>query len=153
MNKIDPKPASAGHHDQFEVVADVHGRYVIDVSLPAKIEPGLKLPVVLVVDGNYFFDTVQVAVNGRFAEETASLGRHFMPASIVVGVGYPKSEGTLSTVIRRHYDFYDPWDMEDAPGRLVSNTFKAYAASEGLPELEVRAGGYEGFMAFLRDEL
>ena len=153
MNKIDPKPASAGNHDQFEVVADGHGRYVIDVSLPAKIEPGVRLPVVLVVDGNYFFDTVQVAVNGLFAEETASLGRHFMPASIVVGVGYPKSEGTLSTVIRRHYDFYDPWDMQDALGRFVRETYEAFAAAEGRPEVKVRAGGYEGFMAFLRDDL
>ena len=153
MTKIDPKPASAGHHDQFEVVVEGHGRYVIDVSLPAKIEPGVKLPVVLVVDGNYFFDTVQVTVNGLFAEEAGSLGRHFMPASIVVGVGYPKSEGMLSTVVRRNYDFYDPWDMEDPLGRLVSESYKAYAAAEGLPELEVRAGGYEGFMAFLRDDL
>jgi len=153
VNKIDPKPASAGHHDQFEVVVDGHGRYVIDVSLPAKIEPGVRLPVVLVVDGNYFFDTVRVAVNGLFAEEMGSLGRHFMPASIVVGVGYPKSEGTLSTVIRRHYDFYDPWDMEDALGRFVRETYEAFAAAEGRPELKVRAGGYEGFMAFLRDDL
>ena len=120
MTKIDPKPAPAGRHDQFEMVAEGHGRYVIDVSLPAKIEPGVKLPVVLVVDGNYFFDTVQVAVNGRFAEELAGLGRNFMPASIVVGVGYPKSEGTLITVVRRNYDFYDAWDMEqDALGRFV----------------------------------
>lgn len=153
MTKIDPKPAPVGCHDQFEVVVEGHGRYVIDVSLPATIEPGAKLPAVLVVDGNYFFDTVQVAVNGLFAEAAGSVGLRFMPASIVVGVGYPKSEGTLSTVVRRHYDFHDPWDMEDALGRLMSDTFKAYAASEGLPELEVRAGGYEGFMAFLRDEL
>lgn len=153
MTKIDCKPAPVGQHYQFEVAVEGHGRYVIDVSLPAKIEPGAKLPVVLVVDGNYFFDIVQVAVNGRFAEETASLGRHFMPASIVVGVGYPKSEGMLSTVVRRNYDFYDPWDMEDDLGRLVSETYKAFAAAEGRPELEVRAGGYETFMAFLRDDL
>ncbi len=153
MSKIDPKPAPAGRHDQFEVTAEGHGRYVIDVSWPAKIEPGAKLPVVLVVDGNYFFDVVQAAVNGRFAEELGSLGRNFMPPSIVVGVGYPKSEGMLSTVVRRHYDFYDPWDMEDALGRLVSETYKAYAVALNQPEMEVRAGGYETFMAFLRDDL
>jgi predicted alpha/beta superfamily hydrolase len=153
MMKIDPKPAPAARHDQFEVAAEVHGRYVIDVSLPAKIESGVKLPVVLVVDGNYFFDIVQVAVNGLLAEVSGGLGLGFMPPSIVVGVGYPKSEGTLSTVVRRNYDFYDPWDMEDALGRLVRETYGAYAAAEGRPELEVRAGGYEGFMAFLRDDL
>jgi predicted alpha/beta superfamily hydrolase len=151
--KIDPKTARADRHDQFEAVAERHGRYVIDVSLPSGIEPGAKLPIVLVVDGNYFFDVVQVAVNGLFAEETASLGRHFMPPSIVVGVGYPKDEGTLSTVVRRNFDFYDPWDMEDALGQLVRDSYRAYAVALQTPELEVRAGGYETFMAFLRDDL
>jgi predicted alpha/beta superfamily hydrolase len=153
MTKIDPKPAPARYHDQLEVVAEGHGRYIIDVSLPARIEPGAKVPVVLVVDGNLHFDSVQVAVNGLFAEETNSLGRGFMPASIVVGVGYPKSEGLLSFMVRRTFDFYDPWDMEDAVGQAVHEHLKAYAAAEGLPEMEVRAGGYEGFMAFLRDDL
>ncbi len=153
VTNIDPKPAPSGRHDQFEMVAEGHGRYVIDVSVPAKIEAGAKLPIVLVVDGHYFFDNVQVAVNGRFAEELASLGRHFMPASIVVGVGYPKSEGTLSTVVRRNYDFYDDWDMEDDVGRFVRDGLRAFAAHEGQPDLEIRAGGYEGFMAFLRDDV
>jgi predicted alpha/beta superfamily hydrolase len=153
VTRINPKPAPANGHDQFEVVLEGHGRYVIDVSLPRRIEPGVKLPVVLVVDGNYFFDSVQVAVNGLFAEATASLGRHFMPASIVIGVGYPKAEGTLSTLVRRNFDFYDSWDMEDAVGLTLREHIKAYAAAEGQPELEVRAGGYEGFMAFLRDDL
>lgn len=153
MNKIDPRPAPPGRHDQFEVVVEGHGRYVIDVSLPASIEPGAKLPIVLVVDGNYFFDIVQVAVNGLFVEASGGLGLGFMPPSIVVGVGYPKSEGTLSTVIRRNYDFYDAWDMEDPLGRFVRETYEAFAASEGRPDVKVLAGGYESFMAFLRDDL
>ena len=154
MIKIDPKPAPVGRHDQFDVVVEGHGRYTIDVSLPTTIEPGAKLPIVLVVDGHYFFDSVHVAVNGLFAEAASSTGRSFMPASIVVGVGYPKSEGTLSTVVRRNYDFYDPWDMENDPlGRFVSEYYKAFAVAEGQPDVKVRAGGYEGFMGFLRDDL
>lgn len=153
MTKIDCKPAPVGRHDQFEMVAEGHGRYVIDVSLPTRIEPGVKLPVVLVVDGNYHFDTVQAAVNGRFAEEAASIGRGFMPASIVVGVGYPKSEGMLGCVFRRNFDFYDAWDMEDPVGQFLRQTMEPYAAAQGHPEMKMRAGGYDTFMAFLRDDL
>jgi predicted alpha/beta superfamily hydrolase len=153
VTKIDPKPAPPAPHDQFEMVAEGHGRYVIDVSLPAKTQAGAKLPVVLVLDGNTHFDVVQAIVNGLQAEVMSGLGLGFMPPSIVVGVGYPRSEGFLKTLVRRGFDFHDPWDMEDTLGRLQRETIKAMAKARGEPELEMRAGGYEGFMAFLRDDL
>lgn len=153
MSKIHPKPAPVLGHDQFEMKAVGHGRYVIDVSLPPNIEPGAKLSVVLVLDGNLHFDLVQAIVHGRQATAVSELGLTFMPPSIVVGVGYPKDEGFLANIVRRGFDFHDPWDMEDLIGRQQREGVKAMARARGEPELEMRAGGYDGFMAFLRDDL
>lgn len=64
---IDPRPAATERHEQFEVSAEGLGRYVIDVSLPrGYAASSVKYPVIVVVDGNLLFDTVQAQVHGRF---------------------------------------------------------------------------------------
>lgn len=134
--------------DQFEVVAEGLGRYTIDVSLPANAPPDARLPIILVVDGKYHFDLVRTLVHGRYA----GLGS-LLPPSIVVGVGYPADEGLASNIARRSYDFHDPWDMTDALGAGQKVALERLKLVEGRPSVELRAGGYGRFMAFLRDEL
>jgi predicted alpha/beta superfamily hydrolase len=137
------------NHDQFEVVAAGLGRYTIDVSMPRGAgQSGQRYPVVLVVDGNLLFDAVQVALHGRGAS-IASL----IPPAIIVGVGYPADEGFASFYGRRNYDFHGPWAMTDQIGQILHGYFNAMKAADGKPELEMKAGGYDRFMAFLRDEL
>src|SRR5215471_1413853 len=124
--EFDPKPASTNRHDQFEVVADGLGRYTIDVSLPVGHDRrDARFPIVLVVDGNLLFDVAQVAMHGGFA----SVGG-MLPASIVVGVGYPADEGMASFYSRRNYDFHGPWAMTDPLGQQIQNIFKMMKISE-----------------------
>ncbi len=144
-----PRPAATQRHDQFEVSAEGLGRYVIDVSLPLGYEASAaKYPVILVVDGNLLFDTVQAQVHGRF-----NIGGGVWTPSIIVGVGYPADEGFASFYARRNHDFYGPWDMTDDLGQALHQIFTTIKTGEGHPELTMVAGGYDSFMAFLRDEL
>jgi predicted alpha/beta superfamily hydrolase len=129
------------------------GRYVIDVALPQERQPDEKFPVVLVVDGNLHFDLVNTIVNGRHIAFCNEMGAAFMPPSIVVGVGYPKDEGLTGFIVRRSIDFHDPWDMQDAIGQQQREAVAAMAEARGEPKAEMRAGGYDDFMAFLRDTL
>lgn len=144
-----PRPAAAIRHDQFEVTAPGLGRYTIDVSLPQGYETSTaSYPVILVLDGNLLFDTVQAQVHGRM-----NVGGGLWPASILVGVGYPADEGFASFYARRNHDFHGPWDMTDDLGQTLHGYFNAFKVAEGRPELTMVAGGYDRFMAFLRDEL
>ena len=146
---IVPRPAAAQRHDQFEVTAEGLGRYVIDVSLPLGYDASAATyPVILVLDGNLLFDTVQAQVHGRF-----NIGGGVWPPSIIVGVGYPADEGFSGFYARRNHDFHGPWDMTDELGQTLQQIFTMLKTSEGRPELTMVAGGYDRFMAFLRDEL
>src|SRR5215471_13940208 len=147
--EFEPHPAPSHRHDQFDVVADGLGRYTIDVSLPSGYDrEGARFPVVLVVDGNLLFDVARVALHGGFA----SVGG-MLPSTIIVGVGYPTDEGMASFYARRNYDFHGPWEMTDPLGQQLQGIFKMMKTAEGKPDMEMRAGGYERFMGFLRDEL
>lgn len=146
---IAPRPAATQRHDQFEVSAAGLGRYVIDVSLPLGYEASTaKYPVILTLDGNLAFDIVQTQVHGRF-----NVGGGVWPPSIVVGVGYPADEGFSGFYARRNHDFHGPWDMADELGQTLQQMFTMLKTSEGRSELTMVAGGYDRFMAFLRDEL
>lgn len=134
--------------DQFELSAEGLGRYTIDVSLPPVVTPGVRYPVVVVLDGNLFFDAVQVAVHGRMARTSS-----FMPPAIVVGVGYPADEGFASFYARRNFDFHGPWPMTDPLGQHLHGIFNMLRAAEGKPDLQMHAGGASRFLRFLRDEL
>jgi predicted alpha/beta superfamily hydrolase len=111
------------------------------------------LPVILVVDGNWYFDFVQMIMHGRQAKMASELGDAFFPPSLIVGVGYPDDEGKVSNAVRRCYDFHDRWEMSGVVGRWRRDGIKALAKTTGEPELELRTGGYDRFMALLRDEL
>ncbi len=143
------RPAATQRHDQFEVSAEGLGRYVIEVSLPLGYDASAATyPVILVLDGNLLFDTVQAQVHGRF-----NIGGGVWPPSIIVGVGYPADEGFSGFYARRNHDFYGPWDMTDELGQALQQIFTTLKTSEGRPGLTMVAGGYDRFMAFLRDEL
>lgn len=144
-----PQPIEQHNHERFEVFAEGLGRYVIDVSVPQGYQQiERRLPVILVTDGNILFDIVQVLVHGGFARQGSLL-----PPSIVVGVGYPADEGNAGWYARRNFDFHGPWAMTDPLGQTLHRIFGMLKAAEGKPELEMHAGGYDRFMAFLRDEL
>lgn len=145
---IAPQPFKTSRHDQFLVEVPKLGRYVIDVSMPAKYPADTLLPVILTVDGNLLFDIVQTAVHGRFSNVTEAF-----PAAIVIGVGYPETEGFASFYSRRNFDFHGPWDMNDDLGLRMKEIFEHFKATESKTEIEIRAGGYELFMSFIRDEL
>lgn len=146
---ITPSRFASCFHDQFEIQADGLGAYTIDVSIPRNLSPADLVPVILVVDGNLFFDCVQSVVHGGMARAGGSL----LPPSIVVGVGYPEREGFASFYARRNFDFHDPWEMNDPLGQQLHEVFRGLKAAEGKADLEMRAGGYLRFMALLRDEL
>jgi len=144
-----PERAETQNHHRFEVSAAGLGRYAIDVSLPPAADKGdAKYPVILVTDGNILFDMVQVMMHGGFARFGTLL-----PPSILVGVGYPADEGRASYYARRNFDFHGAWPMTDPLGVALQQNFAGMRAIEGKPDLTMRAGGYDGFMAFLRDEL
>ena len=147
--KFEPHPASTQRHDRFDVVAEGLGRYTIDISLPTEHHrKNAFFPVVLAVDGNLLFDVAQVSLHGGFA-----IVGGMVPPSIVVGVGYPADEGMASFYARRNYDFHGPWEMTDPLGQRLQAIFDMMKKAEGKAEMEMRAGGYERFMGFLRDDL
>ncbi|ALJ15885.1 alpha/beta hydrolase [Sphingopyxis macrogoltabida] len=148
ISAIDPCPFVPQRHDQFTVEAAGLGDYAIDVSMPANVPDDARLPVILAVDGNLLFDIVQTVVHGRFASVASPL-----PPSIVVGVGYPEQEGFASFYARRNFDFHGPWDMTDDLGLRLHEIFGHLKSVEGRGDLRMRAGGYERFLAFLRDDL
>lgn len=76
---IAPEPYQASAHDQFEVEAEGLGRYVIDVSLPANLQPDATYPVILVTDGNLLFDIAQTICHGRTQQRGS-----FLPPAILV---------------------------------------------------------------------
>lgn len=144
-----PQSLERRNHHRFEATAEGLGRYTIDVSLPfGNHRADTGFPVILVTDGNLFFDIVQPIVHGELAKQASLL-----PPAIVVGVGYPADEGNASFYARRNFDFIGPWEMTDPLGQVLHRIFGMLTASEGKPDLEMHAGGYDRFMAFLRDEL
>lgn len=145
---VTPRPFAPALRDQFEVCAEGLGVYTIDVSLPANLPAGVRLPIVLVLDGNLIFDLAQAIMHGGMA-----VAGGVLPPAIAVGVGYPAREGFAQFYARRNADFHGPWDMTDPLGQQMQGLFSAIKAAEGRPDLEMHAGGYERFMAFLRDGL
>jgi predicted alpha/beta superfamily hydrolase len=148
MIELVQQPRPAQEFDRFEVVAEGLGRYVIDVSLPAHVAEGARLPLILATDGNYLFEAARYALHGGLNQYGG-----LMPPSILVGVGYPLDEGQAAYSARRNFDFYGPWDMQDEMGRLLRAVFEDRKRAEGSSFPEMRAGGYDRFMGFLRDEL
>ncbi|MGO4258864.1 alpha/beta hydrolase [Marmoricola sp. RAF53] len=148
--ELEPVEAPTWQRARFEVEAENQGQYQIDVSLPFDyLTSDDEYPVVVVLDGNYRFEAVHGIVNGL-----GPLALNLMvPAAIVVGVGYPESDGQASWYARRNHDFFGPWDMTDAAGRLVTQVFNAMTAAEGRSDLTLTSGGADRFLSFLGEEL
>lgn len=135
-------------HERFMVEADGLGRYVIDVSLPANAPADAQLPIILTLDGNLLFDLARSIVHGGM-----SAANMVLPPAIVVGIGYPADEGFVGFYARRNFDFHGPWAMDDPLGKRVQEIFTLIKAGEGRTHLQMRAGGYDRFLAFLANEL
>lgn len=142
------RQAEPPRRHRLETEAPGLGRYVLDISLPPEAANGARLPVILAVDGNLTFETVASVVHGGLAA-----GARSFPPSIVVGVGYPEDEGFASFYARRTFDFHEPWDMRDAMGERQRELFAMWRAIDVRPELDIQAGGYHRFVAFLRGAL
>jgi len=149
MNET-PEPASLPWLRRFEAAADGPGRYDILVGLPDGYErTDARFPVVYVTDGQLFF--WQVVGISRFLALTG------FPPVVVVGVGYPEDEGRAGWYGRRNFDFTPgPWEMDDESdfvARYLRASFDALKRTEGRPGLEIKGGGADRFLGFLRDEL
>ncbi len=141
---IRPAPYHPARRDQFAVNASHRGAYVIDVSIPAGLASGERLPVLLLVDGNWTFEVAHAITHGAFATLAADV-----PRVVMVGVGYPEREGFAGAYTRRNWDFHGPWDLQDAIGAEMRGVFKNIGGAGALKP----GGGYEAFISFLRDEL
>ncbi|MBS0412335.1 MAG: hypothetical protein JSR86_20625 [Proteobacteria bacterium] len=144
------RPVDPPRYARLEADAKGLGRYVIDVSLPVEAQTvaGAGLPVILAVDGNLTFEAVRDVVHGGLATAARSF-----PPCIVIGVGYPQTEGFAGFYARRTFDFHEPWDMQDVMGRRLGEIFAMFRDAEARPDLEMRTGGYDRFLGFLRDDL
>jgi hypothetical protein len=112
--------------------------------MPAALAAGERLPVVLLVDGNWTFDVAHAIVHGPFATLAGDV-----PRVVLVGVGYPEREGFAGAYTRRNSDFHGPWDLNDAIGAELKGVFKTIG---GVGELRP-GGGYDAFMSFIRELL
>ncbi|MBS0412640.1 MAG: alpha/beta hydrolase [Proteobacteria bacterium] len=142
------KPYASPFRQRLEVNAPGLGRYVIDVSLPEGVDPGERMPVIVLLDGNLLFELGRAVLHNRIG----SLGSR-MPPSVIVGVGYPEDEGLSGFYARRNHDFHEAWDMNDPMGRRLREIFEALQAAEGKAGLKITAGGYGDFLRFLGEAL
>lgn len=85
---------------QLDFKSDINGRtYRIQVAIPFAPAPEKGYPVLYVLDGDGYFGTFS------FAARMRGMYGELQPA-IVVGIGYPESEGNLKLMLdRRQYDF------------------------------------------------
>ncbi len=143
---IDPQPVTIPEINRFETFAQGLGRFDVLVGLPADYATSTaRYPVIYLTDAPQFFWTLFGIM--RF------LGMGVVPPAIIVGIGWPADEGMSGWGARRHHEFTPPWDMTDELGTIVAGAIAAGRVAEGRPPLEVKAGGAERFLGFLRDEL
>ncbi|SFX01774.1 hypothetical protein SAMN04487866_101212 [Thermoactinomyces sp. DSM 45891] len=107
--------------------------YHLDISVPTKPAPPTGYPVIYVLDGNAFFQTIQEQVRLQ-SKRSDKTGVH---PSIVVSIGYPGD--TDFNLPRRFYDFTAPSESEVPPK----------PNGEKWPE----SGGAHQFLHFIETEL
>ncbi|TCP69864.1 alpha/beta hydrolase [Baia soyae] len=107
--------------------------YHLDISVPTKPAPPTGYPVIYILDGNAFFQTIQeqVRLQSKRADKT---GIH---PSIVVSIGYPGDKDF--NLPRRFFDFTAPSASEIPPK----------PNGEKWPE----SGGADQFLHFIETEL
>lgn len=108
--------------------------YHLFISHPKRPAPPSGYPVIYVLDGNAFFQTVEetVRLQSRRAEKT---GVHH---AIIIGIGYPTNEEFDSS--RRFYDLTPPTDSLTLPPRPQGGEWP-------------KNGGADLFLDFIENEV
>jgi predicted alpha/beta superfamily hydrolase len=99
--------------------------YTIYIDAPAKSASGAPRPAVLVMDGDYFFDTV--VQESRILSDAGRI-----PPTIVVGVGYGVGFGMPGNFRGRDYT---PTASRDEPSSGGADLFLSYLTGTLWPEL------------------
>jgi hypothetical protein len=102
--------------------------YTIYVDAPAKAAPGEPFPAVLVMDGDFFFDTVV-----HESHVLCEAGR--IPPTVIVGVGYGAGFGQPGNFRGRDYT---PTASRDEPSSGGADRFLSYLTGTLWPELARR---------------
>lgn len=128
-------PVTVTGTEQFVLKARSNGvEYRIDVWLPPGLDTmTVRPPVFVVTDGNLAFHSVHETVGMLGLSGEAS-------PTIVVGVGYPETDGrgfTPAYVASRTRD-YTPTNDAGLPGGGGSKAFLAFLKDELVPMLETR---------------
>ncbi len=128
-------PVTAPGTEQFSVKSRGNGvEYVVQVWLPPGLDTmTVRPPVFIVTDANLAFHTVHETVAMlSIAGEVAPL--------IVVGVGYPQTDGrgyTPAYALSRTRD-YTPTNVAEMPGGGGSAAFLAFLKDELVPMVEAK---------------
>ncbi|MCC6930533.1 MAG: alpha/beta hydrolase [Gemmatimonadaceae bacterium] len=126
-------PATVSGTDRFHLTAKSTGvTYRIDVSLPPGLDDmKIRPPLFVITDANLAFNTVHEAVT------MLGISGEIAPV-IVVGVGYPETDGrgyTPAYAASRTRD-YTPSDVKAMPGGGGSAAFFSFLEHELVPMLE-----------------
>ncbi len=116
------------------VQSDINDRtYTIYIYVPQTAVPKTGFPIIYVLDGNAFFNTVTDAIRlqARRADKTG------IEPAVVVGIGYPSEEPFPSS---RHYDFTEATDLEQLPAHPTGGQWPEH-------------GGAPAFFQFIEKEL
>ncbi|MDQ0418071.1 putative alpha/beta superfamily hydrolase [Croceifilum oryzae] len=126
--------SSSPHIDRWVVHSNEFNLpYHLDISVPSQPAPQTGYPIIYVLDGNAFFQTIheQVRLQSKRSDKT---GVH---PSVVVSIGYPGDKDF--NLPRRFYDFTVPSASEIPPK----------PNGEKWPE----SGGAHQFLHFIESEL
>lgn len=114
------------HSQVFDVPSKINGRtYRVMVATPSPMQPGVKYPVLYVLDGNQYFGTATDATSRQ------SYFKNVMPC-IVVGIGYPVDEYGATTRMRT-------LDFTPSPS--------------SIPQVRGEFGGADAFSRILEEEI
>lgn len=128
-------PVAVSGTDRFTLKARSNGvEYRVDVSLPQGLDTmSVRPPVFVVTDANLAFNTVHETVT------MLGISGEMTPV-IVVGVGYPETDGrgyTPSYIVSRTRD-YTPTNTAAMPGGGGSAAFLAFLKDELVPMVEAK---------------
>lgn len=93
-------PVLVPNSRQYDIVSAISGvSYRVFVAFPEKMSPGVRYPVLYLLDGNWSFQTAAMTLF-RGTQSGA------LPPAIIVGIGYPDDEAMV-LLKRRTYDYTD----------------------------------------------
>ena len=120
--------------DHWVTNSKTENPYHIFVSYPQEPAPPSGYPVIYVLDGNAFFQTVAetTRLQSRRCDKTG------VPSAIVVGIGYPGAKDFVAD--RRFYDFTPPANSVHLPNKPNGGKWP-------------NNGGADLFLDFIQEEL